>query len=375
MSLPSGELSRDERLDWLRLIRSENVGPITFRRLIERFGSARAALTALPDLAKRGGRAGSIRIAPIGQAQTELAELDELGARLLALGEPAYPKPLAACEDAPPLLAVKGNAHLLARPTVAIVGSRHASINGKRMARKLAEGLGKAGYVVASGLARGIDGAAHEGSLAAGTVAVLAGGIDHIYPPEHADLFQRIAQAGALVSEMPPGTEPQASHFPRRNRIISGLALGVVVIEAAARSGSLITARYALDQGREIFAVPGWPEDPRAKGPNDLIRQGAHLVGSIDDILDILHDLVRRPLAEPSSPPPSLPGGSPSETEIERARGIIWENLASAPVTVDEIIRECQLSAPVVATVLLELELAGRLERLPGGKVSRLGPA
>jgi len=189
MPLPSGELSSDERLDWLRLIRSENVGPITFRRLIERFGSARAALAALPDLAKRGGRAGSIRIAPIGQAQTELAELERLDARLVAQGEPAYPKPLAACEDAPPLLAVKGNAHLLARPTVAIVGSRHASINGKRMARKLAEGLGKAGYVVASGLARGIDGAAHEGSLAAGTVAVLAGGIDHIYPPEHADLF------------------------------------------------------------------------------------------------------------------------------------------------------------------------------------------
>lgn len=376
MTLPSRALEASERLDWLCLARSERVGPVTFHRLIERFGSAQAALKALPDLAKRGGRMGNLKVCPKSDAEAELKAADRLGARLIAWCEPDYPPWLKACEDAPPLLCVLGSAHLLAKPMVGIVGARNASINGRRFAKRLAEGLGKAGFVVASGLARGIDGAAHEGALASGTVAVLAGGVDNIYPPEHADLYKRIVEMGAVVSEMPPGTVPQASHFPRRNRIVSGLSLGLVVVEAAAKSGSLISARLAAEQGREVFAVPGHPDDPRAFGPNRLIRDGAHLVSGPEDVLEVLSGLMRRPLSEPAQGDlfrePVLAAG---EAELGRARAEMLEVIGPSPVPVDEILRQCHLSPPVVATVLLELELAGRLERHPGNRVALLADA
>jgi DNA processing protein len=374
--MSSKPLDSTERLEWLRLSRSERVGPITFHRLIERFGSAKAALDALPDLAKRGGKQGQLKLCPKSEAEREMADSEKLGAVYVAWCEPDYPPWLKATEDAPPLLCVLGAKHLLAKPMIGIVGARNASINGRRFAKRLAEGLGQAGIVVASGLARGIDGAAHEGALQTGTVAVLAGGVDNIYPPEHAELYRRVAQAGAIVSEMPPGTVPQASHFPRRNRIVSGLSLGLVVVEAAAKSGSLITARLAGEQGREVFAVPGHPDDPRAHGPNRLIKDGAHLISGPEDVLNQLTNLLRRPLAEPSQGELfKTPQAQPSGAELDRAREEILMILGLSPVAVDEIIRQCHLSPPVVATVLLELELAGLLERHPGNRVCRLSGA
>jgi DNA processing protein len=373
MDHPSHTLSASERLDWLRLIRSENVGPRTFVRLIERFGTAATALAALPDLAKRGGRARPITLCPKADAEREWQAAERAGATMLASCEPGYPRWLAATEDAPPILYMKGNPSLLTRSMVAMVGARNASINGRNLARRIAADLGRAGMVVASGLARGIDTAAHEGALATGTVAVLAGGVDVVYPPENLRLYDEIAAAGAVLSEMPPGTQPQASHFPRRNRIVSGLSLGVVVIEASLRSGSLITARLAADQGREVFAVPGSPLDPRAHGPNDLIRNGAVLTESAEDVLRVLSDLLRRPLSEGKRV--DFQGAAacePDETELTAARRTILSALGPTPVTVDSLIRECQLSPPVVSMVLLELELAGRLERHPGHKVSLL---
>lgn len=367
------QISAAERLDWLRLIRSENVGPRTFFRLMERFGTASAALAALPDLARRGGRSKPIQICPKAVAEREAENADRLGATMLAAIEPAYPRMLAAIDDAPPILYVLGNVSLLGRSHVAMVGARNASINGRNLARRMAADLGRGGMVVASGLARGIDTAAHEGSLAQGTVAVMAGGVDIIYPPENERLFGEIVAAGAVVSEMPPGTQPQASHFPRRNRIVSGISLGVVVIEASLKSGSLITARMAADQGREVFAVPGSPLDPRAHGPNDLIRHGAILTESASDVLNVLSDLFRRPLAEGKRTDfTGAPAAIPDDEELARARHTIVRSLGPTPVTVDSLIRECQLSPPVVSMILLELELAGRLERHPGHQVSLL---
>lgn len=365
-------LSEAERLDWLRLSRSENVGPITFFALIERFGGATRALEALPELARRGGRGRAIRIETKANAERELAAIDRVGARLIARDEPAYPEALAAVSDAPPLLIVRSDAQLLAKPMIAMVGARNASANGMRLAAMLAGALGKADLVVTSGLARGIDGAAHKGALDTGTVAVVAGGVDVVYPPEHAALTEDIAAHGAIVSEMPPGTEPQARHFPRRNRIISGLSRGVIVVEAAPQSGSLITARFALEQGREVFAVPGSPLDPRARGPNDLIRQGATLTESAADVLDVLarahgpvgqkHKKIVR-FEEPR-------GAPPDDAELARARANLRGLLNTSPVPVDELIRLSRLTPALVVTILLELELAGRLERHPGGKVS-----
>ena len=270
-------LNPAERLDWLRLIRSENVGPVTFYQLLSRFGSAEAALAALPEIAHRGGRARALTICPRATAERELQQLHAAGSRFVAWGEPDYPAALAALDDAPPLISVKGDTTLFARNALAIVGARNASANGRRFARDIALQLGQQGLLVVSGLARGIDGAAHDGALATGTVAVVAGGIDQVYPEENRALHEQIAERGVIVAEMPVGTEPQARHFPRRNRIISGCALGVLVVEAALRSGSLITARFALEQGRDVFAVPGSPLDPRCRGTNDLIRNGAIL--------------------------------------------------------------------------------------------------
>ena len=373
MDEPTRKISPTERLDRLRLIRSENVGPRTFRRLLERFGTAAAALAALPELAARGGGKRPIKVCARGVAEAELAAAERLDAVALCWGESAYPAFLAATDDAPPVLYARGNVSMLTKPMVAMVGARNASINGRNLARRLAADLGRAGMVVASGLARGIDTAAHEGSLASGTVAVLAGGVDVVYPPENQKLYDDVLAMGCAVAEMPPGTQPQASHFPRRNRIISGLSLGVVVLEASLKSGSLITARMAADQGREVFAVPGHPADPRAAGPNDLIRHGATLTERADDVLAVLGDLLRRPLAEGSGD--GFDGAAPvlpSDSELSAARSRVVESLGPAPVTVDSVIRECQLSASVVSLVLLELELAGRLERHPGNQVSLL---
>jgi len=364
------KLNQSERTDWLRLIRSENVGPITFFHMLAHYGSAGAALEALPALAGRGGKR-KIKICPKDVAERELARIEKIGAVLIAHGEPDYPRALAAIEDAPPLIARLGDADLLERPMVAIVGARNASANGRRLASQLAADLGSAGVTVISGLARGIDTAAHTGALASGTVAVVAGGIDVVYPKENQTLYEDILARGVVLAESPPGTEPIARHFPRRNRLISGLSLGVVVVEAAPRSGSLITARMALEQGREVFAVPGSPLDPRARGTNNLIRQGATLTETAEDILQAVSKQMIRPLAEPAgSTFKASSDGPPSPDGLDAARKNIVELLSPTPAAVDELIRECQVSAALVAVVLLELELAGRIERHPGGRVS-----
>jgi DNA processing protein len=363
-------LNRSEQADWLRLIRSENVGPVTFFHLVRYYGSAGAALDALPALAARGGKR-KIKICPKDVAERELERIEAIGAALIAHGEPAYPRALGAIEDAPPLLMRLGHGDLLERPLVAIVGARNASSNGRRLASQLAADLGAAGMTVVSGMARGIDTAAHTGALETGTAAVVAGGIDVVYPAENQALYDDIVARGVVLSESPPGMEPIARHFPRRNRLVSGLSLGVVVVEAAPRSGSLITARLALEQGREVFAVPGSPLDPRARGANNLIRQGATLTESAEDILSVISEQMIRSLEDPSGgsfdPPPGRP---PPASELDGARKNIIELLSPSPAPVDELIRECQVSAALVAVVLLELELAGRIERHPGGRVS-----
>lgn len=369
--IPRRVLAEPERLDWLRLIRTENIGPITFFRLLERYGTAAAALRALPELALRGGRTKPLRVATKADAERELAANAAIGARLIAACEPDYPERLAGIDDPPPVMSLLGAAHLLRRPTVALVGARNASLNGRRLAETMARDLGARGYVVVSGLARGIDTAAHEGALGTGTGAVQAGGIDVVYPEENQDLYRRIAAQGVVLAETAIGSQPQARHFPRRNRLISGCSQAVVVVEAAEKSGSLITARMAAEQGREVLAVPGSPLDPRARGGNSLIKEGATLVESADDVHRALAGPGRLPLAERSRERFGLaPMTAPDEAEIARAMPRLLESLSPAPVLIDELIRDCQLSAPVVLTVLLELELAGRVEHQPGGRVS-----
>src|SRR5580698_10346944 len=300
-------LTDAQRIDWLRLIRSDRVGPHTFRSLINHFGSARAALERLPDLARRGGADRQGRIYSEQDARAEIAAGKQLGVSLLAPGEAGYPPRLAMLDDAPPLLGVRGAFDVLMRPMIAIVGSRNASGAGLKFAGALARDLSDAGFVIVSGLARGIDQAAHRTSLAGGTLAVLAGGHDKIYPPEHEDLLAAIIASGGAISEMPLGHVPRARDFPRRNRLISGAALGVVVVEAAHRSGSLITARIAAEQGREVFAVPGSPLDPRAAGTNDLIKQGATLITEAADVINAVEPIMERPLMSPASEPDSEP--------------------------------------------------------------------
>ena len=366
-------LDNSERRDRLRLIRSENVGPITFRRLLDRFGTATAALRALPDLARRGGHRRAVRVCSVAEADSERAAFAACGARLLVLGDPDYPPPLAAIEDAPAALGVIGDVALLSRPAIAVVGSRNAPLNGRMLARSLASDLAAGGFIIVSGLARGIDAEAHLGGLATGTIGVLASGVDVCYPRENAELYARIAEQGALVSEAPPGMAPQARHFPRRNRIISGLSRGVVVVEADHRSGSLITARMALEQGREMFAVPGSPLDPRARGCNDLIRQGATLTETAADVRAVFgHDFAAPPaIASAIAEAPTTV--VEDDACAEEARRAVEQTLSPAPVAVDEIIRTCQLSPAVVSTILLEWELAGRVERHPGNLVSLIG--
>ena len=363
-------LTDAERLDWLRLIRSENIGPTTFFQLLGHFDSAAAALEAAPELARRGGRKRPIRITPRATAEQELAALTDSGARLIGWGEPDYSRALAAIADPPPVIAVIGHAHLMTGRCVAVVGARNASAAGRRFARGISAELGRAGLAVVSGMARGIDAAAHEGALETGTVAVLAGGVDVVYPQENAALYEEITARGAVISEQPFGTRPTGRFFPPRNRLISGLSLGVVVVEAAPRSGSLITARLALDQGREVFAVPGSPLDPRHQGTNELIRQGAVLTESAADVLESLPGAVA-PLGEPETADfGAVTAEIPDDSEISAARSDIDEKLGPVPVTVDELLRECQVSPAVLHMVLLELELAGRLDRSPGNRVA-----
>jgi DNA processing protein len=357
-----------ERRAWLRLARTQNVGPVTFAQLIARFGNASAALAELPRLAKRGG--GETRMPTDADARRELDALAALSGRMIASIEPEFPDGLAALDAPPPLITVLGHASLLRRDMVAIVGARNASALGRKFAERIAMDLGATGLGIVSGLARGIDTAAHEGSLATGTCAVMAGGLDIIYPPENAALYERIKAEGVIVSEMPPGMAPQARHFPRRNRVISGIARGVVIVEAAEGSGSLITANYALEQGREIFAVPGSPLDPRAKGTNRLIREGATLTESADDVIAGLRPILGQSFRDPGREP-DAPAQDPAiEAEADRIRDRLAELLGPAPTDVDELIRRSGASTAAVLTVLLEWELAGRLTRHPGNRVS-----
>ncbi len=362
-------LTDSERLAALRLIRSDNVGAATFADLVAHFGSAAAALDALPGL--RGGRA--LRVCPAEDAERERDAIAALGGHILCAGEDGYPPWLAAIDGAPPVLTVRGNLACLMRPMIAVVGARNASIAGRKFALQLAAGLGEAGFVVASGLARGIDGAAHTGALATGTIAVFAGGLDQLYPPEHAQLADDIlANGGAHISEMPLGHNPRARDFPRRNRIISGVSVAVVVVEAALRSGSLITARLANEQGRLVFAVPGSPLDPRAGGTNHLIKDGAHIVTELADVVaEVAPMIAREPEPLPFQPSAgSLPDGGHDEDGASGSDRVV-NALGTTPVEIDEIIRFTGLTAASVRLALIELDLAGRIERHPGGRVSR----
>ncbi|MPZ41175.1 MAG: DNA-protecting protein DprA [Rhizobiales bacterium] len=365
---PAKGLTEEQRTDWLRLIRSENVGPRTFRTLLNHCGSARAALDRLPELARRGGASGAPRIYSRADAERELKAAAAMDIRLVALTEPDYPLRLQMIDDAPPPLAVRGQLSALALSMVAIVGARNASAAGVKFAERIARELGEAGFGIASGLARGVDAGAHRASLATGTVAVLAGGHDRVYPPEHVGLAEAIRTDGALISEMPLGWEPRARDFPRRNRLISGLSVGVVVIEAARRSGSLITARMALEQGREVFAVPGSPLDPRCEGSNGLLKQGATLVTEVSDVTAVLQPILGQPMdlsaEEPETPP--MHDAEPVSRERER----IVSLLGPTPVGLDDLVRLSGSTPRVVRMVLLELELAGRLERHGSGLVS-----
>ena len=350
-----------ERFARLRLARTDRIGPVAFAQLIGRYGSALSALDALPNLVRKSGSASVPP--PVETVEREIAAGDAIGARLLVLGDPDYPEMLAALDPPPPILWTRGRVDLLNQPSVAIVGARIASAGGQRIARGLAQQLGQAGHVVVSGMARGIDAAAHEGALATGTVAVLGGGVNDIYPSEHADLYARLTEQGCVVSESPVGARAQARDFPRRNRIISGLSRGVVVVEAEVRSGSLITARLAAEQGRDVFAVPGSPLDPRARGPNELLRQGAILCEGIEDIDRAFNTL--RTLREPPADPMRFDGDI-DDAFLDRVAAL----LSPTPTPRDEIARALKAPVSQVAAALLELSLTGRADLLPGGLAS-----
>ena len=370
--LPVAKLDPEQRLACLRLIRSDNVGPVTFRELINHYGGAVQALDALPELAKRGGR--TLRICPQDRAERELAAAERIGARIIFTIEPGYPALLAHVDAPPPAVYIKGDAGLLQRPAVAVVGSRQASAAGITLARRFGSDLGRRGLVIVSGLARGIDAAVHEASLSTGTIAVLAGGIDYIYPPENARLQAAIAETGCLVTEMPPGFEPRAKDFPRRNRLVSGMAHGVVVIEAARRSGTLSTARMAGEQGREVFAVPGHPLDPRAEGTNHLLKSGATLVTSADDVLEALapalagSSLMMEPHAAFEDVPPAPLRPPPLIGTSDRDRVVVA--MGPQPIPIDDLARATDLGARELRVILMELDLAGRIERHGQGLVS-----
>ncbi|WP_224199379.1 MULTISPECIES: DNA-processing protein DprA [Pacificimonas] len=360
------ETGASEQLSRLRLARTPRIGPVTYRQLLARFGTADLALDALPELARRGG-GKPLRPPPVARVQEEIDRTAEAGASFIFYGDEAYPRRLANIETAPPVLACRGRLDLAHERCVAIVGARNASAAAIRFTRDLSAELAGAGFTVVSGLARGIDAAAHQGALGGGTVGVIAGGIDICWPPENAGLHQELYERGLVVAEQPFGMEPRAAHFPRRNRIISGLSLGTVVMEAAPRSGSLITARLSNEQGREVMAVPGFPLDPRARGCNALIRDGATLVQSVEDIVETLQPLSSG-AAVKAEPPTYVP--APHEEVGDRERDLVAGLLALTPVPVDELVRLSGLSAATVSAVLLELELGGRLERHAGNRVS-----
>ncbi len=395
-------LSDRQRLDWLRLIRSESVGPRTFRSLMNRFGGAAAALDALPDLARQAGR--TIRVCTMAEAEREAQALRRIGGRLVAMGEAHYPRALQAIDTAPPLIAVLGRTEVLSRPCVALVGSRNASAAGMKFTARLARDLGEAGFVVVSGLARGIDTAAHEASIATGTVAVLAGGLDEVYPPQNIPLLQRLLEEGAAISEMPLGLAPRGRDFPRRNRLVSGLSLGTVVVEAARKSGSLITARFANEQGRLVFAVPGSPLDPRAEGGNHLIREGATLCAEASHVIEALTPLLDNDLGFPPPPPAmqdgagedgtqslwdeldlpgieaapvaavpepeSVVGAMPGAADGGDVRRLVLQLLASTPISLDDLVRASGRSAREISRTVLDLELDNLIRRHPGGTLS-----
>lgn len=374
-------LTERQKIAWLRLIRSDNVGPATFRDLINHFGTAEAALDALPELSRRGGSSRSFRVATVNDAERELEAAHRFGAVFVGIGEPDYPPALREIDAAPPLLAMKGNRKAATRPSLGIVGSRNASVSGAKFAAMIARDAGTAGYVITSGLARGIDTAAHSASLRTGTIAALAGGLDRPYPPENISLLEEIVSGeGLAISEMPFGWEPRARDFPRRNRLIAGASLGVAVVEAANRSGSLITARYAADFGRLVFAVPGSPLDPRCHGTNDLLKQGAIVTTSPADVLEALaplsrDDLFSRPRSDVEVKEPAVEEMRPgSGTPADGDRARIVEALGPTPVEIDDVIRHTGLSASEVHLVLLELDLAGQLCR-HGGNLVSLVPA
>lgn len=364
-------LTEKQRIAWLRLIRSDNVGPVTFRDLINHCGSAENALAMLPELSARGGALRAIRIATVEEAERELEAVRRFGARFIGIGEPDYPPALRQIDGAPPLISVKGELSITTRPSVGIVGSRNASIAGAKFAAMIARDCGRAGYSITSGLARGIDAAAHRASLDTGTIAVLAGGLNQPYPPENISLLDEITEgAGLALSEMPFGWEPRARDFPRRNRLIAGISLGVVVVEAAERSGSLITARLATEFGRLVFAVPGSPLDPRCHGTNGLLKQGAIVTTSSADVLDMLSPISQIDASQDFvvEEPEKSAGPLPPPDDSDRDR--IISSLGPTPVDIDDIIRHTGLPAQWVYLVLLELDLAGRLYRHPGGMVS-----
>jgi len=367
--MTSASLTHDERRDRLRLIRSENVGPATFQQLIEHYGTAADALVALPELSQRGGLKRQIRIYSHADADRDIERAATIDARFVELSEDDYPDLMRHIDAPPPLVCIKGTPDVLKRPTLAIVGARNASANGRKFARQMAAELGNQGITIVSGLARGIDTAAHQASLETGTVAVLAGGLDVIYPPENDELHHAIAEHGLLVSEMAPGTQPKAEFFPRRNRLISGMSRGVLVVEAALRSGSLITARLAGEQGRDVLAVPGSPLDPRAAGTNKLIKDGAGLVSSVSDILSVIAEHPAQfdlgPTPAPTRQPPA------SDVTVDTAdRRAVLSLLGPSPVEIDDLIRESGCTSQSVANVLLELEIAGKLNRHAGQRVS-----
>lgn len=360
-----------EKLDWLRLIRTENVGPITFYKLVETYGSAAAALDMLPELAKQGGRKKPLYAPSKADVEREYKRLQKLGGELITAIDACYPVGLSAIPDAPPVIAVIGNIDLLKGSCVGVIGARNASLNGKKLARKIAQDLGGMGQVIVSGLARGIDTAAHEGGLSTGTIAVVAGGIDVIYPEENTALYGQIKEQGLIVAESPLGVAPVAQHFPKRNRIVSGLSKGIVVVEATLKSGSLITARIAGEQGRDVYAVPGHPFDPRSGGPNALIRDGAVLIRGAMDVMEHLDDFTGGGFGERQQPSASFmnPAQKPLEVSDDMRRAVI-ENLSFNATAIDELIRVCHLPIGIVQTILLELELAGRLKRLQSNAVS-----
>lgn len=400
--MPAPALDDRQRLEWLRLIRSESIGPRTFRALLNRFGGAAAALDALPELARQAGK--TLKICPLVEAEREFEMLLRRGARLIALGEASYPLPLQAIDSAPPLLAVEGDPTVLNRPCIAMVGSRNASAAGLKLTAVLAREFGEAGFVIVSGLARGIDTAAHEASLENGTVAVLAGGLDEIYPPQNLPLLRRLCERGAAISEMPIGWAPRGRDFPRRNRLVSGLALGTVVVEAARKSGSLITARFANEQGRQVFAVPGSPLDPRAEGGNHLIREGAILCAEAAHVIEVLAPMLQR--RDSFATPPML---AREEGEGPAASQVLWDELdlpdiaaapelalamipaasplpaaeacdrkarlltliGAAPIGLDDLVRASGAPAREVSQAVFELELDGVVQRHAGGALSR----